>query len=240
MPPMKIEPHIMAIDCCEHILAALRQLPDLQLTAVASKNNGKIVRQEAEIYLIVIAVSRYPVRRLYVSQLRRVYPEAPLLVLRREEIGGGAQRIRGEFILSDQSHLNDFKIVQSLRSILPFETCEHVEKGTNYDIVRDAIRVILEKYSDPDLGLARVAKAIRISPVRLSRILNQQVGVSFRQMLRHVRIEEAKRMLASTDYSVKQVASRVGFSDSHYFSRSFREMTGLSASEHKVRDTNLG
>ena len=42
------------------------------------------------------------------------------------------------------------------------------------------------------------------------------------------RIEEAKRMLASRHYSVKEVAERVGFSDCHYFSRSFKELTGQS------------
>ena len=75
-----------------------------------------------------------------------------------------------------------------------------------------------------------------MSTSHLSRILNQQVGVSFRQLLRHVRIEEAKRMLASHRFSVKEVAARVGYSDSHYFSRSFKEMTGLSASEYTSRD----
>ena len=43
-------------------------------------------------------------------------------------------------------------------------------------------------------------------------------------------------MLASRRYSVKEVAARVGFSDSHYFSRSFKEITGLSASEYQSQD----
>ncbi len=47
-------------------------------------------------------------------------------------------------------------------------------------------------------------------------------------------------MLASQQYSVKQVAARVGFSDSHYFSRSFRELTGLSASEYRAQDVIFG
>jgi two-component system response regulator YesN len=77
--------------------------------------------------------------------------------------------------------------------------------------LREVIRVIAEKYSDPELDLARVARTLPMSPVSLSRILNQQVGVSFRQLLRHVRIEEAKRMLSSRRYSVKEVAAKVGF-----------------------------
>ena len=40
-------------------------------------------------------------------------------------------------------------------------------------------------------------------------------------------------MLTSRRYSVKEVAARVGFSDSHYFSRSFKELVGLSATEYR-------
>jgi len=38
---------------------------------------------------------------------------------------------------------------------------------------------------------------------------------------------------------VKEVAVKVGFADSHYFSRTFKELTGQSASEYRSRDTTL-
>lgn len=98
----------------------------------------------------------------------------------------------------------------------------------------------LRRVLRPDLDLARVARELPISPAYLSRILNQQVGVSFRQLLRNTRIEEAKRMLASQQYSVKEIAAKVGFSDSHYFSRSFKEQTGFSATDYRSQDGIFG
>jgi AraC-like DNA-binding protein len=50
-----------------------------------------------------------------------------------------------------------------------------------------------------------------------------------------MRIEEAKRILTSRQFSVKEVALLVGFSDSHYFSRSFKESTGVRAGEYQSR-----
>ena len=237
---MPADLHIMAIDCCEHTIAALEELPELRITSVASRSNHRPAKCEQEIYLVVVGVAKYPVRRLFIGQLRRVYPDVPMLILRREMIDESVERIRGEFILSDQPRSLDYDIVRSLRRVLPLETCEHVSRGRNYDMIRDVIQIIATNYPNPDLDLTRVARELSMSPLHLSRILNQEVGVSFRQLLRHIRIEEAKRMLASGDYSVKQVASRVGFSDSHYFSRTFRQMTGLSASEFRMRDVIFG
>src|SRR5882757_4689881 len=101
-------------------------------------------------------------------------------------------------------------------------------------------RALAERYSDPTLDLAAIAIKMRMSPKRLSMILNKNVGVSFRQLLRNVRIEEAKRILRLRKYSVKEVASRVGFADSHYFSRSFKEATGVNAGEYLEQSSFLG
>lgn len=232
--------HVMAVDCCEHVLATIEGVPSSRISAVASKNGEEAHTPEQDINLIIIGVSRYPVRRLFISDLRRIYPDVPLLILRREESAGGRDSIRGEFILGDGRQGGDYEIVCALRAVLPLPYCEHHYKGHNYDTVREVIRVIAENYSDPELDLNRVARQLPISPARLSRILNQNVGVSFPQLLRHTRIEEAKRMLASRRYSIKEVAMRVGFSDSHYFSRSFKELTGHNASEYQNHDLLFG
>ncbi len=232
----------MAIDCCEHALETLANVQSSRLTAVASTDPSSSYAPENDVDLIVIGVSSYPVRRLFVSQLRQIYPRVPMLILRRAESDHGFEEtVRGEFILSEEpGDKSDLEIVRSLRSVLPIQPCVHLHKGNNYDTVRDVIRVIYENYSNPDLDLTRVAQELPMPPAHLSRILNREVGVSFRKLLKSTRIEEAKRMLASRKYSVKEVAARVGFSDSHYFSRSFKEMTGLSASEYQSQDAVFG
>jgi AraC-like DNA-binding protein len=233
-----VQLHIMAIDCCEHVLETLADVRSSRLTTVTSSDRPSSYASEHDVDLIVIGVSCYPVRRLFVSQLRRDYPRVPMLILRRVESDQGLEQIvRGEFILNEEpGDRVDLEIVRLLRQVLPIQSCVHVHKGTHYDTVREVIRVIYDNYSNPDLDLTRVAQELPMPPAHLSRILNRQVGVSFRQLLKNTRIEEAKRMLASRRYSVKEVAARVGFSDSHYFSRSFKELTGQTASEYSSRD----
>ena len=232
---------IMAIDCCEH---ALRTLADVssQLTPITSTDRSSSHLSDQDVDLIVVGISSYPVRRLFVSQIRQVFPRVPMLILRRTESDHGLEEsIRGEFILSEQSgEKPDLEIVRSLRKILPMPPCVDIHKANHYDTVRQVVRVIHENYANPDLDLMFVAREIPLPRAHLSRILNREVGVSFRQLLKTTRIEEAKRMLASRKYSVKEVAARVGFSDSHYFSRSFKELTGQTASEFRSNDILSG
>jgi AraC-like DNA-binding protein len=230
---------IAAIDCCEHVLATLNSVPGSQLLPGVSKSPQEFAK-EAGLDLIVVGIAQLPVRRLFISQLRKIYSDLPILVLRREQISAEVEEcIRGEFILSDQNGHRDCEIVSTLRKVMPFQPCAHLKRESDYDAVRKLINVLDESHADPTLDLAKVAKKMPISQKRLSIILNQHVGVSFRQMLRNVRVEEAKRMLATRQYSVKEVAARVGFTDSHYFSRSFKELTGQNASEYQEKTSVL-
>ncbi|HEY6119015.1 MAG TPA: helix-turn-helix transcriptional regulator [Pyrinomonadaceae bacterium] len=235
--------HIMVIDCCEHAVAAFETVRASRLTSVSLglRGNAATIERTKELDLIVIGVADYPVRRLFVSQIRAAYPDVPMLILRRVDGQVPAdQMVRGEFILGDHNHERDLEIVQAVRKVLPLRPCTHTPKEFNYNLVRDVMRVISGNYSDPNLDLEKVASAVPISSAQLSRILNQSVGISFRQLLRNTRIEEAKRLLASNLYSVKEVAALVGFADSHYFSRSFKALTGQSATEFRPRDAIFG
>lgn len=234
MNAMDEKPQIMAIDCCQHILNAL----NLTLTTqhVPTASNGDRIK------LIAIGLSKQPVHRIFIGHLRRIYPHLPMLILRRthEGISDDLERIRGEFILSDNPTVDDLEIVRCLRNLFPLGNCVHLHKGSHYEAVQEVARVIAEKFPDPELDLNHVARALPISSSHLSRILNKQVGVSFPQLLRHMRIEAAKAMLASRRYSIKEVAVRVGFTDSHYFSRSFKEQTGVSATSYQAKNSFLG
>lgn len=224
---------ILAIDCCEHIISALEEILETELTAVSSASPVESINSQSAVDLIVVGSSDIPIRRLFISRLRRFYPETPMLILRREKKDyiTSDEWLRGEFLLSDKRNPYDIQLVRSIRQIMPLEPCVHVQEIQNYELIRQVTRVLAENYSHADLDLEQVAEELSVSPTKLSRLLNRNVRISFRQLLRNIRIEEAKRLLASHKFSVKEVAARVGFSDSHYFSRIFKEMTGTNPTE---------
>jgi len=89
-------------------------------------------------------------------------------------------------------------------------------------------------YLQPDLSLPTLAQQAGLSTHELSYVLNEGLGVNFFQFLNRYRVEEAKRLLASTQHrhlSVLGIAFEAGFSSKTTFNTAFKKATGLSPSQ---------
>lgn len=95
-------------------------------------------------------------------------------------------------------------------------------------LCQSAIRIINEKYMEPELSLVSVSSDIGISPNYLSALLKKETGTTFKELLTKRRIETAQRMLADTEIKVREIAEKCGYRDQHYFSYCFKKYTGVS------------
>lgn len=74
-----------------------------------------------------------------------------------------------------------------------------------------------------------------MSRTNFLRIFEAAVGMPPIRYLIQLRIDEASRLLRSSDRSITDIAFAVGFSDSNYFSRQFRKAHGQSPREYRNR-----
>ncbi|MCS6774970.1 MAG: AraC family transcriptional regulator [Chloroherpetonaceae bacterium] len=88
------------------------------------------------------------------------------------------------------------------------------------------------------ITVATLAEHTHLSSSRLTALFRQVTGYPPMEYLRRLRVQEARRLLARPELSVKQVAALVGFPDSLHFSRVFRRLDGLSPTQY--RDALLG
>ena len=73
-----------------------------------------------------------------------------------------------------------------------------------------------------------IAAAVGVSENYLSQIFCKEMTLSPWDYLNRFRIQRAKELLVQSDETITQIATRVGFNDSGYFSRVFRKHTGQS------------
>ena len=83
------------------------------------------------------------------------------------------------------------------------------------------------------LSLQGVCSRFNISQTYLSRLFRKHRGMSFNDYLTVLRIDRAKEIIAENkDVKLKDVAQMVGYPDSSYFSKVFRQQVGCSPSQY--------
>lgn len=86
-----------------------------------------------------------------------------------------------------------------------------------------------------DATLNSMARKVYVTPTYLSMLFKVNTGKTFIEQLTEIRIRKAKDMLRSTHLKNYEVAERVGYHDSRYFSQIFKKKVGLSPSAYRER-----
>ncbi|MEI6948410.1 helix-turn-helix domain-containing protein [Paraflavisolibacter sp. H34] len=84
--------------------------------------------------------------------------------------------------------------------------------------------------------IAQMAAGLGISPVHLNRVCRAVTGQPAGRLLQEHLLEEARKYLTHTAYSVSEIAYLLQFEYPNYFARFFRKHTGLSPSRFRQKE----
>ena len=77
-----------------------------------------------------------------------------------------------------------------------------------------------------------LSKHFHFTSVYINRVFKRYMGTSVHKYLISVRIDMAKELIQSREYSPSEVAVMVGFDDYPHFSKTFKRLTGKSPSDY--------
>jgi AraC-like DNA-binding protein len=80
---------------------------------------------------------------------------------------------------------------------------------------------------DGGIGLEALAAECGLSRSHFARAFKTSTGISPLRWLARQRIDRAKILLQTTEFSLEEIADRCGFSDASHLARTFRHATGL-------------
>jgi AraC-like DNA-binding protein len=83
--------------------------------------------------------------------------------------------------------------------------------------------------------VADIAALSYYSQPHLYRLCKARFGIGPKQVIRRLRIERAKQLLSHTDWSLAELAQRLGFSDQFNFSTRFKKDVGISPMAFRQR-----
>ena len=126
--------------------------------------------------------------------------------------------------------LSPEEAIASLRQALSVQVALPQPTST---LVKRVLAYFHQNYQTP-LARQDLARMMNVSEDYLSRIFRKEMGISPLECLNRHRIQKAKELLIHSSDSITNIAGQVGFGDSAYFSRVFRQYTGQSPKRYRT------
>ncbi len=140
-------------------------------------------------------------------------------------------------ILNEQ--VNKRKINQTTMGLLFLQLLNYtdkIEQGEDdpYDnyLTLSVLRHIEENYRDSNLTV--LAKDLNQPIYLLSRLVKRSTGYTYKELLQRKRFQKAVELLGNTTLSVNDIISAVGYDNTSYFHKIFREKYNMSPRQYRT------
>ncbi len=91
----------------------------------------------------------------------------------------------------------------------------------------------MHQHFNTDINMKLLSKTFDLSQRTINRRFKQATGLSPVQYLQEIRLDKAKELLKTSNLAIAEVAYKVGYPDSAYFSTLFKRVISLSPGEYR-------
>lgn len=141
-------------------------------------------------------------------------------------------------LLQEENNSSDEHTQQCRRDLLEL-LLYTVARGKSHEtMVSDQLHRSMQymfRHFREDISLEEVARQSGYTPNYFSALFHQTTGEKFVDLLGKLRLNYAKMLLQSTDYSVTEVAERSGFGSASAMHRNFQKALGMAPSKYRVK-----
>ncbi|MDX8047278.1 AraC family transcriptional regulator [Gracilibacillus sp. S3-1-1] len=145
-----------------------------------------------------------------------------------------ARTISDQFILQieEAKHVNEvrFHITSAFEA---FASHVNKQKRIVYSKVIKKTLEYIYMYLYDELKVAEIAEFVGVTASYISTQFKKEVGMTISQYIQLQKIEEAKKLMMMTPYTMTEISNQLHFSDQSYFTKVFKKVTGMKPSQYK-------
>ncbi len=108
---------------------------------------------------------------------------------------------------------------------------DFIEPITDKNIYK-LINFLEENYVEAPTA-EQMSKFLNMSYSNMSRIINEKLGTSYNSLLNSIRVENAKKLLLSTNKNITEICFDCGFQNSSYFIKTFKNKVGITPNKYR-------
>ncbi|WP_310829943.1 response regulator [Paenibacillus pedocola] len=101
-------------------------------------------------------------------------------------------------------------------------------------VAHRVIRLVEERYGNPELSLAYLAAEVFVSPNHLGMLFKKNTGRTPIEYIQDYRLSRAEDLLRTTKLRVSVIAEKVGIPNTSYFGTLFKQAYGMSPGEYQI------
>ena len=132
----------------------------------------------------------------------------------------------------DQRRTNQFTMGLLLLELLNHIDTLDVNSQNRSRTVMTILHYIEENYRDG--SLSALAEELNQPVYALSKLIKSETGCTFKELLQQKRLRRAARLIRETDLPVSSIITAVGYDNTSFFYRVFRNEYGLTPKEYRA------
>ncbi|WP_167859647.1 helix-turn-helix domain-containing protein [Paenibacillus cymbidii] len=149
--------------------------------------------------------------------------------------GDYAGYMRVIYSFSEPETLDDVAVrLKELAGVIT-RRLEEKKEHRNRDAIESVRRLVLERYSDPNLSLDWIADQVHYSAGYLGKLFKQLTDQTFAEYVSAVRLEKAVGLLSTTSDSAAVISEKVGIGSSTYFFTLFKKAYGMTPAQFRTQ-----
>jgi AraC-like DNA-binding protein len=211
---------------------------DIENSLLIAVENGDV--NEAVELLSTMYAKVVGLKRLQDEVLNAKYKSFVINVLCRKAV----ERAGVALVTIDALSTKYAAIIDSTTS---YETMYDVTQAMIIDYAQAALKIKATLYSPKinkvvqyielnlmnELNLGQLAAYVNLAPAYLSRVFNQEVGMSLAQYITEMRMAKASELLMRTSLTVQTISEQIGFKQTSYFSQKFKQHFDMTPMQYR-------
>lgn len=146
----------------------------------------------------------------------------------------------GEFYcgLNIKRRINAAKTIVEKKTVIldifsQMEDYHQEQKKDNQSVIQQILAYLDANYTNPSLDREMIAAALNMSISSLSHTIKDGTGKTLLELIHERRISSVKDLLQDTDYTLQEIAEKVGYTNAWTLSRVFKSMVGVPPGKYR-------
>ncbi|WP_026674556.1 helix-turn-helix domain-containing protein [Alkalihalobacterium bogoriense] len=137
--------------------------------------------------------------------------------------------------IEDTQEVQNVEMIFLLTREYMFELTDriHASKLKNHSKTIAICKNYIFNHIFEKLTIDVIAKKVHLNPIYLSRLFKKETGLSLGKYIQQEKLNEAKKLLLQSEYTISEICNLLQFGDQSYFASAFKKHTGLTPSQYR-------